>query len=101
MTMFGRKKKKQPDFIETVSGHSTILSINDSEAGLDFLVSFISAVRPSRSRGGPREHPPGSLHTRPPGGRDAAANLAAVTAALHQSPVLLSNLQHAILSQLV
>jgi site-specific recombinase len=81
--MFGRKKKKQPDFIETVSGRSTILSISDSQAGLDFLVSFFSVIRPARGR------------------RDAAANLAAVTTALHRSPVLLSNLQHAILSQLV
>lgn len=81
--MFGRKKRKQPDFIETVSGHSTVLSISDSHAGLDFLVSFFSVIRPTRSR------------------RDGAANLAAVTAALHRSPVLLSNLQHAILSQLV
>ena len=96
--MFGRKKKKQPDFIETVSGRSTILSISDSEAGLDFLVSFISAVRPSRTRGGPRGHPP---HSRPLRRSDAAANLAALTAALHQSSVLRSNLQHAILSQLV
>jgi site-specific recombinase len=81
--MFGRKKKKQPDFIETVSGWTTVLPISDSGAGLDFLVSFLSCVRPGRGR------------------RDAAANLAAVTAALYRSPVLLSNLQHAILSQLV
>ena len=81
--MFGRKKKKQPDFIETVSGRSTVLPISDNEAGLDFLVSFFSCVRPDRGR------------------RDAAANLATVTAALHKSPVLLHNLQHAVLSQLV
>ena len=81
--MFGRKKKKQPDFIETVSARSTVLSISDSQAGLDFLVSFFSVIRPSR------------------GHRDAAANLDRVTAALHQSPILLNNLQHAILSQLV
>jgi len=61
------------------------LPISDSGAGLDFLVSFFSCVRPGRGRAR----------------RDAAANLAAVTAALHQSPVLLHNLQHAILSQLV
>jgi site-specific recombinase len=81
--MFGRKKKKQPDFIETVSARSTVLPISDSQAGLDFLVSFFSVIRPSR------------------GHRDAAANLARATAALHKSPVLLNNLQHAILSQLV
>jgi len=81
--MFGRKKKKQPDFIETVSARSTVLPISDSQAGLDFLVSFFSVIRPSR------------------GHRDAADNLARVTVALHKSPILLNNLQHAILSQLV
>src|ERR1700755_1916450 len=81
--MFGRKKKNKPGFIETASGRSTVLSITDSRAGLDFLVSFFSEIRPSRGR------------------RDAAANLETATAALHQSPVFLSNLQHAILSQLI
>jgi site-specific recombinase len=81
--MFGRKKKNRPSFIETASGRATVLSIADNRAGLDFLVSFFSEVRPTRGR------------------RNAAANLKAVTAALHRSPMLLSNLQHAILSQLI
>jgi site-specific recombinase len=81
--MFGRKKRNRPGFIETASGRSTILSIGDSPAGLDFLVSFFSEIRPARGR------------------RNAAANLEAATAALHKSPVLLANLQHAILSQLI
>jgi site-specific recombinase len=83
--MFGRKKKERPDFIRAVSERSTILSITDSQQGLDFLVSFFSTIRPSSS----------------PGKTPAADNIRRVTAALHQSPVLLSNLQHAILSQLV
>jgi len=77
------KKKTKPDFIETVSGRSTILSISDSEAGLDFLVSFFAVVRPHR------------------GHRNAAENLTTVTAILCERPIVLSNLQHAILSQLV
>jgi site-specific recombinase len=81
--MFGRKKKNRPSFIETASGRTTVLSIGDSRAGLDFLVSFFSEVRPTRGR------------------RNAATNLKAVTAALQHSPMLLSNLQHAILSQLI
>ncbi|HEV3324980.1 MAG TPA: hypothetical protein VG052_05225 [Puia sp.] len=81
--MFGRNKKKQPDFIETESGRSTVLPIADSQAGLDFLVSFFSVIRPGRGR------------------RDAAANLSAAVAALRRSPILLNNLQHAVLSQLV
>lgn len=81
--MFGRKRKQKPDFIETVSGRSTIVSISDSQEGLNFLVSFFSVIRPHR------------------GHRDAAANLAEMTAVLQQRPIVLSNLQHAILSQLV
>ena len=81
--MFGRKKKSKPDFIETASGRGTVLSISDSAGGLDFLVAFFSAVRPSRGK------------------RNAMANLAAVTQALQERPILLSNLQHAVLSQLV
>jgi site-specific recombinase len=81
--MFGRKKKQKPDFIETVSARSTILSIGDSQAGLDFLVGFFAVVRPHR------------------GHRDAAANLGAVTTILRQRPIVLSNLQNAVLSQLI
>ncbi|HXB07069.1 MAG TPA: hypothetical protein VNW04_08135 [Puia sp.] len=81
--MFGRKKKQKPDFIETVAGSSTILSIADSQAGLDFLVTFFSLIRPHR------------------GHRNAVANLKAVTAVLGERSVVLSNLQHAVLSQLV
>ena len=81
--MFGRKKKNIPSFIETASGRSTVLSIADNRAGLDFLVAFFSEVRPARGR------------------RNAAVNLQAVTAALHRSPMLLSNVKHAILSQLI
>ena len=81
--MFGRKQRNKPGFLETASGRSTLLSITDSHAGLDFLVSFFSEIRPSRGR------------------HNAAANLETATAALHQSPILLGNLQHAILSQLI
>ncbi|HVS95047.1 MAG TPA: hypothetical protein VHE54_01130, partial [Puia sp.] len=80
--MFG-KKKTRPDFIETVASRSTVLSLADSQAGLDFLVSFFSVIRPG------------------PGQRDAAANLSKVTEALEQKPMLLRNLRQAVLSQLV
>lgn len=83
--MFGQKKKNKPGFIETVSAQSDVLPIADSRLGLDFLVAFFAAIRPSSIKGK----------------RDAAANLSVVIAALHQSPVLLDNLRHAILSQLI
>jgi site-specific recombinase len=76
-------KKHKPDFIESASGRSTVMSIGDSAAGLDFLVGFFGAIRPARGR------------------RDAEANLERVTATLAESPMFLQNLQHAVLSQLV
>jgi len=83
MPMFGKKKNPKPDFIETVSNRSTVLSIADSRGGLDFLVAFFSVIRPGRGR------------------RDAAENLRSVTATLGQNAIVVSNLRHAILSQLV
>src|ERR1700761_8536397 len=87
--MFGRKKKTKPDFIETISNSSTVLSIADSHAGLDFLVGFFSTIRPRPGRRGRR------------GNRTAAENLRKMTATLQENAFILSNLQHAILSQLV
>jgi len=83
--MFGRKKKEQPDFIATIAARSTVLPITDNRQGVDFLVSFFSTIRPASS----------------PGRRPAEENLRRVTAALHQQPILLNHLQHAILSQLI
>jgi len=81
--MFGRKKTGQAEFIETAAGRSAVMSISDSAGGLDFLVSIFALIRPGRRR------------------RDAAANLERVTDALREHPMLLQNLQHAVLSQLV
>src|ERR1700749_2978900 len=87
--MFGRKKKPKPDFIETISNRNSVLSIADSRAGLDFLVGFFSTIRPRPGRRGRR------------GRRTAAENLRKVTATLQDNAIVRSNLQHAILSQLV
>jgi site-specific recombinase len=76
-------KKNKPDFIEIASGRSAVMPISDSAAGLDFLVGLFGAIRPGRGR------------------RDARANLQRVTSALAESPMMLRNLQHAVLSQLV
>ncbi|MES1159127.1 MAG: hypothetical protein ABUM51_00070 [Bacteroidota bacterium] len=83
--MFGKKKKNKPDFIETVVAKSTVLPITDSAQGLDFLVAFFSVVRPSSQKEK----------------RNATRNLEFVIGQLHQHPVLLTNLQHALLSQLI
>ncbi len=83
--MFGRKKKNKPDFIETATSRATILTITDSRQGLDFLVGFFSTIRPSRQRGK----------------GNAKQNLNTAIGLLQEHPVLLINLQHAILSQLI
>ena len=87
--MFGRKKKTKPDLIETLSQRSAVLSIADSSAGLDLLVGFFSMVRPRPGRRGRRGH------------RTAAENLRKLTATLQDNAFVRTNLQHAILSQLV
>ena len=81
--MFTRRKKNNADFIETATARSSVIPITDSKQGLDFLVSFFSAVRPSEGK------------------RNAAENLRLLTAELHRHPILLTNLQHALLSQLI
>jgi len=83
--MFGKKKKNKADFIETVVAKSTVLPITDSAQGLDFLVAFFSVIRPSSQKEK----------------RNATRNLEFVIGQLHQHPVLLTNLQHALLSQLI
>jgi site-specific recombinase len=81
--MFGKKKKNKPDFIETATSKAAILPISDSRQGLDFLVSFFSAIRPSRT------------------GRNASKNLERLMAAMQEHPILLTNLRHALFSQLI
>ena len=44
------QKKKKPDFIELVTRRSTVLPIAEKKQGLDFLVSFFSAIRPSSAK---------------------------------------------------
>jgi len=87
--MFGRRKKTKPDVIETISHRSAVLSIADSAGGLDLLVGFFSAVRPRPGRRGRRGH------------RTAAENLRKLTTTLQDNAFVRSNLQHAILSQLI
>ena len=76
-------KKQKPDFIDVASGRSMVSTPGDSAAGLDFLVGLFDAIRPHRGR------------------RDAGANLTRVTGELARSPMLLHNLQQAVLTQLV
>jgi site-specific recombinase len=83
MPIFFSRKKKQTDFIESVTRRSTVIHINDKKAGLEFLVSFFSVIRPSRRKKNP------------------VRNLQALLLRIHEHPILLSNLRNALLSQLI
>ena len=82
--MFLRKKEKS-DIIALFTRRSTVLSLSDRKSGLDFLVSFFSAVRPTS----------GANQS------SAESNLDKLIASFDQYPILLTNLQHALLSQLI
>ena len=81
--MIPSHKKTSADFIESVKRRSTVIHIGDKKAGLEFLVSFFSAIRPSRGK------------------KDPARNLQVLLQEMDEHPILLSNLHNALLSQLV
>jgi len=76
-------KKTPAEFIESVKKRSTVIHIGDKKAGLAFLTSFFSAIRPSREK------------------KDPAKNLQILLEEMDEHPILLSNLHNALLSQLV
>ncbi len=77
------RKKPTVDFIESVTRRSTVIHIGDKKAGLEFLVSFFSAIRPARNK------------------KDPSKNLQNLIGQMNAHPILLSNLHNALLSQLV
>ena len=79
------RKKNNIDFIESVSRRSSVLNKADKKQGLDFLVSFFSAIRPGRSKEK----------------KDPAKNMERVIGIMYSHPILLSNLRRALLSQLI
>ncbi|HET7002840.1 MAG TPA: hypothetical protein VFI33_16055 [Puia sp.] len=76
-------KKTPSEFIESVKKRSTVIHIGDKKAGLEFLVSFFSAIRPSKEK------------------KDPAKNLQVLLQEMDEHPILRSNLHNALLSQLV
>ncbi len=71
------------DIIESVTRRSTVITIRDKKAGLDFLISFFSAVRPSRGK------------------KDPVKNLQILIIKMKEYPILLSNLHNALISQFI
>jgi site-specific recombinase len=77
------RKKKPADFIGSVTRRSTVLHVGDKKAGLEFLVSFFSAIRPSGRK------------------ESASKNLQILLKQMGEHPILLSNLHNALISQLI
>ena len=77
------RKKTPAEFIESVKKRSTVIHIGDKKAGLEFLTSFFSAIRPSKEK------------------KDPAKNLQVLLQEMDEHPILLSNLHNALLSQLI
>src|SRR5450755_4712289 len=83
MPIFFSRKKKSPDFIESVTRRTTVLHIGDKKAGLEFLISFFSAIPPSKGK------------------KDPAVNLQNLIGTMNEHPIVLSNLHNALVSQLI
>jgi site-specific recombinase len=82
MPLIDSRKKKPADFIESVTRRSTVLHTGDKKAGLDFLRSFFSVIRPSKGK------------------RDPAVNLQVLLRQMENHPILLYNLHNSLISQL-
>lgn len=79
-----RLRKKRPGFFEQVLEENSILSVDDRKKGLQFLISFFTEIRPQSRK--QRKKP--------------EKKLGQVVEQLRKEPLVLANLQHALLSQL-
>jgi site-specific recombinase len=77
------RKKKPNNFIESVTRRSTVVNTGDKKAGLEFLISLFSTVRPSKGK------------------KDPSKNLQELLVQMDDHPILLSNIHNALISQLV
>ncbi len=80
-----RLRSKKPGFIETILLQSETVKADDRNAGRNFLVAFFDEIRPGNSKKTKHPH----------------LNLQRVTDQLKEHPVVLVNLQQALLSQLI
>ena len=83
MPIFLSRKKNTVDFIESAARRSTVIHIGDKKAGLEFLISFFSTIRPTREK------------------KDPTKNLQTLIGQMDAHPIVLSNLHNALLSQLI
>ena len=80
-----RLRKKKPDFFEQVINRNVVLPAHSRQNGLAFLVSLFSEIRPVSDKMN----------------RNPEKNLQHVTEQLRQHKIILTNTQHALLSQLL
>ena len=78
-------RKNKPDFFQQLIARNEILPAHSRQNGLTFLVNLFSEIRPG----------PGNTK------KDAEKNLQRVTEEFRQHKVVLANMQHALLSQLL
>lgn len=83
MALFRLRKKKQ-GFFEQVIDRNLVLSHHSRQEGLQFLVSLFSEIRPSSGKS-----------------KNAEKNLQFVTDQFNQHRIILTNTQHALISQLI
>ncbi len=80
-----RVKKKKPGFLEQVVADNQLLPPDDRNKGLKFLISLFSEIRPTDDK-----------HK-----KSAEKNLLLVTETLKSEKLVLNNMQHALLTQLM
>lgn len=83
--MLFKKKKKNAGFLETAIKRVSVLDTKNREEGLLFLVKFFNEVRPGSEKD--KKNPD--------------QNLQYAIRLLHEYPLLLTNLRHALFSQLI
>lgn len=80
-----RLKKPKPGFFEKIIAENKLLSISDRQQGMDFLIELFAEIRPAFGK--QKKNP--------------EQNLLRAVAAIQENKLVLANVQHAFLSQLV
>lgn len=79
-----RLRKKKADFFEEIKEKRSLLSMRDKRKGIEFLVNFFGEIRPANGKD-----------------KNADQNLQQAIKEIHENRPVLTNLQHALLSQLI
>lgn len=80
-----RLKKKKPGFFDQLIESNEVLAPHDRSKGLEFLIALFSEIRPAQGKAK----------------KNAEKNLLLVTEYIKENQLVLSNIQHALISQLL